>query len=1005
MAEQLSTTAQEGISPNAILFAQRLMETESERHKVEDNVRIDLVTLLNELNVGTIEAQYQTGAGPADIYLPNKRTLIETKAYPLAEHPDKASSGRPESPLQQLTRYVCAELTQESTYLELEFQDPMRGVITDGRYWHFYVFPVDRPEEPTRVDSIEIFTEVPELVRSLLEFLGGEMVGKEWIPAEPRELFIDLKEELDTLYTEIPNRARPATSTKFSLWLDTMKASGMVPEDSEGQTRLFLSHTFLVATVRMVSYSLRPQHNQVEMHIVLQDSFASWVLDFERGSDWLSRLYSRVAEFDWRRRHSDVLRELYQAYVSAEDRKLFGEFYTPDWLAEYLVDNLLDPQWIDESVEEVWQERRSGVGLLDPACGSGTFLYHAALKLARSESLLTYQHTKRADIICRLLNGIDIHPVAVEICRVNLERALPTLPSDGLAALQVFLGDSLQLQEREEIFKNPEYMSVVTPGSRIVDIPMTLVRTQGFTEYLRRMVLAAVNNLPLPKGRPEDTDQAAIDKTFQQLKDIVAHEGDSVWTWYCANLAGPYLLAERKVNRVIANPPWVKLSDIQVADRKLAMESLGDRLGLQAGGKQAPHLDIASFFVIRVRDLYLSDSTEDRGAWIVKASALRSGQWQPFREHKGNRTSQTVDLVALKPFGGGDATRSCLLLEHFKLSGFEEQSLIAQKTVKKRIERHDSLFLAKQKFRLEAIPEPLPQAESEYLTAQHRIRQGATIVPYVLSRIERQNTVSGESLVQIETKRSTHPPWRQVSQQRGLVPAKWIKPLYVSSEVYAYAVKESRTRAVIPIENGMLMLDPGENIQFWRQLEEVYEVHRGKGQHTPLSLVSQFDYFGKLSGQLEDFTEQSFLLLYPSSGDHMRAVRVKSLTGIVDSTMFWQQTESAEEAGFLTTLLNASCLNRAFAESRSSGRHFQLHPWRKVPIPRFKANNDDHIKLASLCGHLEEIADSVVADLARSQPKLGQVGITSRIRQAIADSSQGREVERIVKRLLPDQTS
>ena len=42
---------------------------------------------------------------------------------------------------------------------------------------------------------------------------------------------------------------------------------------------------------------------------------------------------------------------------------------------------------------------------------------------------------------------------------------------------------------------------------------------------------------------------------------IIEDEGNSVWTWYAVNLAGPHQFAERKIDRIVANPPWVKLSD------------------------------------------------------------------------------------------------------------------------------------------------------------------------------------------------------------------------------------------------------------------------------------------------------------------------------------------------------------------------------------------------------------------------------------------------------------
>src|SRR5262249_46030306 len=72
----------------------------------------------------------------------------------------------------------------------------------------------------------------------------------------------------------------------------------------------------------------------------------------------------------------DLLKKLYHRLFPREIRHDLGEYYTPDWLAEYLLNQL------DYTGDP---EKR----LLDPACGSGTFLVLAIKRLrdrlARSE--------------------------------------------------------------------------------------------------------------------------------------------------------------------------------------------------------------------------------------------------------------------------------------------------------------------------------------------------------------------------------------------------------------------------------------------------------------------------------------------------------------------------------------------------------------------------------------------------------------------------------------------
>ena len=649
---------------SAVVSAAKYLLANRHRHRTEGNVQTDVEALVRTMRVGTINSRHQMGKDQADIYLPNRRAFIEVKPYPKAAKPEKPQSRKSaESPREQLDRYVVSEIRDQ---LDMQptlpgFSDdlpdvPWTGIVTDGANWHVYRYPHE-PDPVGRPESTRVFTtnEAVALSKFLGDTLGSEMVGKEWVPEKPGALFSDLKVELDDLYQHLPRVAIAPTSTKRNLWLDMMRTSGMVPDSEVGRERLFLAHSFLIVIVRLVSHTLGGPRRSDEWTTFLQDGFASWVLDFRLGRQWAEQVRDKVDGYDWRRRRGDVLRDLYHRYVSEQDRKVFGEFYTPDWLAALMVEEVLDDDWIESAAEAALTGDVNGVGVLDPACGSGTFLYHAALRILTSPSVRDLRPVERANVVARLVNGMDIHPVAVEIARVNLERALPGEPTDGASAFRVFLGDSLQTGTHGSLIfgHTADTMRLTTPKGNQAHIPMTFAMSPSFAENMRRMVNAAVEGKPLPPGIADDDNRTELESCQSQLQEIVTEEGNSVWTWYAVNLAGPHLLAERKIDRIVANPPWVKLADIQVEERKSAMEGIGVSLGLQGGGKQAPHLDIASFFILRTRELYVADPTRNPGSWLVKKSALRSGQWGPFRDTHKETLAQSVDLEDLNPFHGG----------------------------------------------------------------------------------------------------------------------------------------------------------------------------------------------------------------------------------------------------------------------------------------------------------------------------------------------------------------
>src|SRR5690606_19100855 len=101
--------------------------------------------------------------------------------------------------------------------------------------------------------------------------------------------------------------------------------------------------------------------------------FFDWVLDADGGERFVSDLLRRLSVFDWSQVDHDVLKGLYQSVISEQTRHGLGEYYTPDWLAKRIV---------ERTVTAPLQSR-----VLDPSCGSGTFVFHAVrLYLERAET-------------------------------------------------------------------------------------------------------------------------------------------------------------------------------------------------------------------------------------------------------------------------------------------------------------------------------------------------------------------------------------------------------------------------------------------------------------------------------------------------------------------------------------------------------------------------------------------------------------------------------------------
>ena len=123
------------------------------------------------------------------------------------------------------------------------------------------------------------------------------------------------------------------------------------------------------------------------------------------------------------------------AEFAGNARRTSGSYYTPDELVRCLLDTALDPV-VEAAVRgKTGAEAERAIldlKVCDPAVGSGHFLVGAAHRLARhlarvraysagdgEPSPPLYQHALR-DVIGRCLYGVDVNPMAAELCRVSL---------------------------------------------------------------------------------------------------------------------------------------------------------------------------------------------------------------------------------------------------------------------------------------------------------------------------------------------------------------------------------------------------------------------------------------------------------------------------------------------------------------------------------------------------------------------------------------------------------
>ena len=146
---------------------------------------------------------------------------------------------------------------------------------------------------------------------------------------------------------------------------------------------------------------------ELGIHNFLEGDFFGWYLDVwdETLDAALRRLVGDLANYSLvtldvdPEETRDLLKRLYQNLMPKKLRHALGEYYTPDWLADRLLNQLCGAPRQGEAAQLDPHKR-----LLDPACGSGTFLV-LAIKRVKA-----YAEEKGLNVIFRPIMGHEFSP-------------------------------------------------------------------------------------------------------------------------------------------------------------------------------------------------------------------------------------------------------------------------------------------------------------------------------------------------------------------------------------------------------------------------------------------------------------------------------------------------------------------------------------------------------------------------------------------------------------------
>lgn len=555
---------------------------------------------------------------------------------------------------------------------------------------------------------------------------------------------------------------------EWAKYLEIVYGSRVESED------LFLTHTYLATLAKLMAYmfysgAALPSSDEVEKVIsgevfrewgiygFLEEDFFSWILKEtieDYGLKFIMDLLRGLKRYDLTKLEEDVLKGLYQELVDPKERHDLGEYYTPDWLAESIVKEAL--------------EKHPEASVLDPACGSGTFL--AATIRFKKKTL--YGTRSGEDLLNHILTntaGIDIHPLAVITTKVNFLLALGDIITKyrrGKVAVPVYMADSIRLPTRVKTLeegvvvyvvsasKGTNFLipSIVAENAEVHDEVMEALRdyVKSVTECdettFKNFIKLRSEKLSKILEKSPKLARGVVKSLFKSaliMSELEKEGKDTIWAFILKNLFKPLFFFSRakKFDILIGNPPWLSYRYVRSTDYQEELKRLIiDRYQLLPEDKAElmTHMELATLFFARTSDLYLKDNGTI--GFVMPRSVFPADQHDNFR--KGVFApklgfDKILDLLNVEPLF--NVPSSVFIAEKGKSVKYPVKVLVFSGKLPKKnckleeaenyISKHETNIylggIGERSFLTEKVLQ-IPKRKSAYY---NKIYQGATIVP------------------------------------------------------------------------------------------------------------------------------------------------------------------------------------------------------------------------------------------------------------------------------------
>lgn len=965
--------------------------------------------------------------------------------------------------LEQLKAYVAGAWTEDKSAAR-----PYLAVATDGKRWQIFAPQLPpgstiAPENVVLGEAIETWEPTgKEDGSSLREFLNRLFFRKTLLKPTASNFaqdfglsspaFVRARQGLLQKISELGGD--PQLGVLQKAWKASLQiAYGSVDTDDE----LFAKHTYLAVLARLLVWTAF-EHRSLKAaeieHVLsglyfrdknianlVEDDFFRWYgipSKTDAAHIWVG-LTKQLVGYDLAAVKEDILKPLYEELVDPETKHELGEFYTPDWLATRVVERLLqDHDWKKESP-----------ALLDPACGSGTFL-RAAIDLIRTKRKSLSPEKLVAEILSHVM-GIDVHPLAVIIARSTYLLATKDLVAvvKGPITLPVFLANALNMPPLKRQKTLTEEIVLEVDGTPY-PVPIDFVYHGADYDYGIEEVLSvaraygksgssldeAADSLKARIGSSLDQYGAdlvlTLGKMAKHIAKLIRERKNSVHGFLLKNHYRPSML-RHSFDYVMGNPPWLTVGRIETPQYKDAVIKLNadTNIAPRSRGDQS-HTNIALLFVSAAVGNFLKpgEAPHARVGFVMPHTLFTAKHNRNLREATYDQRFDVVELWDLHEVTPLFNIPACVIFlaadalpkPHDPKPGVTFSGKLPQKDVPASVAKgylstgdveFELLFLAKRSsWVIKGISTKGKKVASKSENAyQGDFRQGAILYPQTLVVVTPVNPVTSRSgSVRVVTNpdaiATAH---KETAEVNHIVDNVNLLSTAAADHILPYALTKAVWTVVLPTA-----VDPGQagfapvaadvlrkvgrvNTADWLEwADEQWKKVRKKGEKS--SLGPRLDTYGHLSA---NEIQRRYLVLYTAAGKRAMATVIDTkgrlLPFVARDRTYWASFDSANEAYYVAGFLNSAYvadiitdwMNRGLLGPRDINKRVLDVRW-----PRFDPAITQHQELSDAAALLSNDAAKALKDM----PEAG-AGIQRRWMRENLSQIVLKDVEKLAKKI------